>query len=92
VFQLIKNTLFSRSQSKEAAKNRLQVVLVQDRSGMNSEDMDKFRQEILGVISKYFTVDTNLLDIEWQRSDSSTALIINTPIKGKRKEKIAAVG
>jgi len=69
--------------SKSTAKNRLQMVLVQDRSGLSANEMDRFREEILGVISKYFVLENTSLDIEWQRSDISTALIINTPVVGR---------
>ncbi len=69
--------------SKKNAKNRLQMVLVQDRSGLSSEEMELFRKDIFDVVSRYFHVEKGNLGIEWQRSDSSTALIINTPVIGR---------
>lgn len=59
------------------------MVLVQDRSGMTARDMDFFKKDLLEVISKYFIVETKSLQIEWQRSDSATALVINTPVTGR---------
>jgi len=35
------------------------------------------------VIGKYFTIENTSLDVEWKRTDSETALVINTPIVGK---------
>lgn len=64
------------------------MVLVQDRSGLTSEEMDLFRRDIVDVISRYFMVDKKSLEIEWQRSDASTALIINTPVVGRTREKV----
>ena len=94
MLELIKTRLFGKGLSKQTAKNRLQMVLVQDRSGLSSEEMDLFRREIVDVIAKYFMLDKKSLEIEWQRSDSSTALIINTPVVGRSREKmkIAAAG
>lgn len=79
------------SSSKRTAKNRLQMVLVQDRSGLTSQDMDDFKKDLLEVISKYFMLDQKDIDIEWQREDNCTALIINTPVNGRREEKKVAI-
>jgi cell division topological specificity factor len=83
VFDNLKTLIWGKSLSKKTAKNRLQMVLVQDRSGLNSKDMDFFKKDLLEVISKYFVVETKSLQVEWKRSDSTTALVINTPITGK---------
>jgi cell division topological specificity factor len=92
VFEQIRSKLFGKNLSNATAKNRLQMVLVQDRSGLSSQDMENFRADLLGVISKYFVLERKSLEIEWQRSDSSTALIINTPVavKSRGALKVAA--
>jgi len=87
VLQLIKERLLGRTFSKQTAKNRLQMVLVQDRSGLNPQEMDLFRKDLLEVISRYFMVEKKELEIEWQRNDCSTALLINTPVVGRKAEK-----
>lgn len=71
--------------STESAKNRLQMVLIQDRSGISQTEMDSFKKDLLDVISKYFVLEVNALNVEWQRTSNATALVINTPIKGKMK-------
>lgn len=76
-------SIFGKGPSTSAAKNRLQMVLVQDRSGMSSSDMEGFKGEILGVISKYFLIEQKDLDVSWERNDLQTALVINTPITGR---------
>lgn len=81
----------AQKSSKSTAKNRLQMVLVQDRSGLTSQDMDNFKKDLLAVIARYFVVDQKTIEIEWQREDNCTALIINTPVQGKREEKKVAV-
>ena len=81
------------SASKDIAKNRLQMVLVQDRSGLTSQNMEDFKKDIIEVISRYFTLEQKDINIEWQREDSCTALIINTPIIGKHdEEELVAAG
>ena len=70
------------------------MVLVQDRSGLSSDDMENFKKDLLGVISKYFTIEKQNLEIDWERSDNETALVINTPIHGRliatQKQQVAA--
>lgn len=71
--------------SKTTAKNRLEMVLVQDRSGLSAPEMELFQKDLLAVIEKYFTLEDKDLSVEWQRNDSSTALVINTPVCGRNK-------
>jgi cell division topological specificity factor MinE len=61
------------------------MVLVQDRSGMSSADMEDFKSELLDVIAKYFLIERKHLDVTWERSDFETALVINTPVTGRLK-------
>jgi cell division topological specificity factor len=96
VFSKIIKKIFSGSFSKYAAKNRLQMVLTQDRTGLSSNDMEAFRKDLLAVISTYFVIENNQLDIQWDKKDSTTALIINTPVMvrtitgGKMKKAVGA--
>lgn len=88
MFKELKEKFFGRGASKWAAKNRLQMVLVQDRSGLTTQDMEGFQKELLAVISKYFVLESNALNVEWQRSENTTALIINTPIIGRPQPEV----
>jgi len=93
LFKNISQLVFGKTQSKVPAKNRLQMVLVQDRSGLTSTEMELFKKDLMEVIGKYFTIENRAVDVEWKRSDSETALVINTPVIGKlravQKEAVA---
>ena len=75
--------LFRKKLSYQTAKNRLQMVLVQDRSGLSTEEMDLFKKDLLEVISKYFHIENAALQVEWEREQNETALVINTPVVGR---------
>lgn len=75
--------LFGKKLSYQTAKNRLQMVLVQDRSGLTNEEMDLFKKDLLEVIAKYFHIESAALQVEWEREKNETALVINTPVTGR---------
>lgn len=91
MFTKLKSLLFNDKFSHETAKNRLQMVLVQDRSGLSSQDMDFFKKDLIEVIQKYFVLERNSLDVEWQREQGCTALVINTPVMSRPKSPKQAV-
>lgn len=84
--------------SKDAAKERLHLVLMQDRANVSADFLDLMRQEIIDVIKKYIEVDENEIDVRLtnkQNADGTTgapALYANIPIvnikqEAKEKEK-----
>ena len=85
MFKTLSQRIFGKKFSNTTAKNRLQLVLVQDRSGWTAQDMDNFKRDLVNVISNYFVLERKQLDVEWERTDATTALIINTPIVGRHK-------
>lgn len=75
-----------QGKSKEAAKERLQLVLTQDRANVSADFLDLMRQEIIEVIKKYIDVDENAIDVRLankSNEDGTTgapALYANIPI------------
>jgi len=61
---------------------------------MSSQEMEMFRKELLDVIRKYFVIESKSLDVNWERNEEETALVINTPVTGRLKAapKRAAAG
>ena len=61
----ILNRLLGRRKpsSREIAKDRLQLVLVQDRVNISPEKMSALKDELITVISKYVEIDQDGIDI-----------------------------
>ena len=79
--------LFSRGQeSKNIAKERLRLVLIQDRSSMSPELMEQLKNELIAVISKYVEIDTEEIDVSLNREDNSVALVANIPVKQIKRQ------
>lgn len=78
---------FKRKNSGEVAKDRLKFVLVSDRANCSPEVMEKIKNDIINVISKYMEIDTDALDIQITQTESEgdngkvPALYANIPIK-----------
>lgn len=78
--------------NKDEAKERLHLVLMQDRANVSADFLDMMKQEIIDVIKKYIDVDENDIDVRLtnkQNSDGTTgapALYANIPIKSIKNE------
>ncbi len=72
--------------SKDAAKERLHLVLMQDRANVSADFLELMKQEIIEVIKKYIEVDEKEIDVRLtnKENDDGTngapALYANIPI------------
>ena len=91
-FKNIKKIDKSDNNSKDAAKERLHLVLMQDRANVSADFLDLMKQEIIDVIKKYIEVDENSIDVRLtnkQNADGTTgapALYANIPIVNIKQE------
>lgn len=78
---------FKKKGSSETAKNRLKLAIVSDRNSCSPEIMERIRQDIIGVLSKYMDIDFDGLDIQITQTEAEDgngtvpALFANIPIK-----------
>lgn len=71
--------------SRGQAKERLQLILVHDRSSISPEMLENIKQRIMDVIGEFLEIDEAGLVIDFEQSDEATALITNIPIKSVRR-------
>ena len=71
--------------SKQAAKDRLKLVLMQDRASVSPYFFEMMKKEIIDVIKKYIEIDEESLEVELTRGVEvgleGPALYANIPIK-----------
>ena len=78
--------------SKDAAKERLHLVLMQDRANISADFLALMKQEIIEVIKKYIEVDENAIDVRLtnkSNDDGTTGapvLYANIPIMSVKEE------
>ena len=89
--ELVSDTTAS-SASKEAAKERLQLVLLQDRANVSADFLELMKQEMVDVIKKYIVVEEDTIDVRIinQENDDGTqgapSLCANIPILNIRND------
>lgn len=81
------SNLFNRNKSSTVAKDRLQVVLMHDRTDLSPELMESLRKDIIEVIRNYVEIDENRIELELEREDRSVALVANIPVKTVRRRR-----
>ena len=95
IINFFKNVWKSQNEqlkSKDAAKERLQLVLMQDRANVSADYLDLMKQEIIEVIKKYIDVDENAIDVRLTNTaneDGTTgapALYANIPIVSVKED------
>ena len=80
------------SNSKEAAQERLHLVLMQDRANVSADFLELMKQEIIEVIKKYIDVDESAIDVRLTNKENgdgtngAPALYANIPILNIKNE------
>lgn len=82
-------SLNSKPTPKDVAKDRLKLILIHDRGEIEPDVIEKIKEEILEVISKYIDIQPDDVEISVNKSadeegESGSALIANIPIKNVR--------
>lgn len=78
--------------SKDTAKERLHLVLMQDRANVSADFLEMMKQEIIDVIKKYITVDESEIDVRLTNktnedgTSGAPALYANIPIVSIKNE------
>ena len=91
-FKRLKKAEEKNVPSKDTAKERLHLVLMQDRANVSADFLELMKQEIIEVIKKYIDVDENDIDVRLTNrtnEDGTTgapALYANIPIAGIKEE------
>jgi cell division topological specificity factor len=80
--------LFGRAEpsSRDIAKDRLRLVLVQDRVNLSAEKMNELKDELIKVISKYVEIDRDGIEISLSQSARQSQLTANIPVLGARQK------
>jgi len=89
VLNLFKQTETKEENAKDVACNRLRVVLMQDRTNLTPELLQRMRKELIELLSKYVEMDKDALELNLDQEDGQMALMLSIPvIRAKDEEEI----
>ena len=75
--------------SKSVAHNRLNLVLMQDRTNLTPKVLEQMRGEMIDLLSKYLEMDKELLELNFEQEGDQVALMLSIPvIRAKDEEEI----
>ncbi len=81
-------TFFQRGNqptSREAAKQRLQLVLVHDRNQIEPGMLELIKDEIIAVISKHLDIDRSGVQVNFTEGERESKLVADIPLSPKRQ-------
>jgi cell division topological specificity factor len=73
--------------SAKSAKERLQFVLIHDRTDLTPAALDAMKDELIAVISKYVDIDPNNVHIDINHEGRTQRLLADIPLRvtGRRR-------
>ena len=70
----------SRRRSAESAKERLQLVLIHDRSGLSPGKLEALKDEIIDAISRHVEIDSAGVEINLTKERDQQRLVADIPL------------
>jgi cell division topological specificity factor len=83
----IDRLLGRRRKSAYQAKERLQLVLVHDRTNLTTSALEALKDELIEVISRHIDIDPQAVTIEMSKDGREQRLIADIPIRGPKRRR-----
>ena len=72
--------------AKDVACKRLRVVLMQDRTNLTPELLQRMRKELVELLSKYVEMDKEALELNFEQEGEQMALMLSIPVVRAKDE------
>ena len=70
-----------KTKSADQAKDRLKLVLINDRTDLSSEELEVLKNELLEVISRHIEIDPASVNITMSQEGREQRLLADIPLK-----------
>jgi cell division topological specificity factor len=81
MFEWLDRVLGQKQHSADQAKQRLKLVLIHDRTDFAPGQMEKLKNELLQVISKYIEIDPTSVNISMMQEGREQRLVADIALK-----------
>ncbi len=72
---------FSHKRSADSAKERLQLVLIHDRTDLTPAELNALKDELLEVISRHVDIDPAAVQIQLTHDGRTQRLVADVPLR-----------
>ena len=79
--------LFGKKNSAESAKERLQLVLIHDRTDLTPAELDSLKDDLLAAISRHVEIEPESVQIGVEHDGRSQRLVADIPIKSAARRR-----
>ena len=73
--------LLGKKTSADSAKERLQLVLIHDRTDLTPSELEALRDDLVATISRHIEIDVNSMQFGLEHDGRSQRLVADIPIK-----------
>ena len=73
--------LFGRKKSANSAKERLQLVLIHDRTDLSSAQLEALKDDLIATISRHIDIDPTAVSINVAQDGRQQRLVADIPLK-----------
>jgi cell division topological specificity factor len=84
--RLFGRTPAEKDNSRVAARDRLQVALVGDRSSVAPRLMDSVRRDLIEVLNRYMEIDVQLMTMEIKNENKAVSLEAMVPVRRIKRQ------
>ena len=77
--------LFGRKSSADNAKERLQLVLIHDRTDLTPAELDSLKDDLIETISRHVEIDAEAMQFGVEHDGRSQRLVADIPLKPARR-------
>lgn len=77
--------LLGRKNSADNAKERLQLVLIHDRTDLTPAELDSLKDDLIAAISRHVEIDVQSMQIGVEHDGRSQRLVADIPLKAARR-------
>ena len=77
----ILDKLLGKKNSADSAKERLQLVLIHDRTDLTPAELDSLRDDLIATISRHVEIDVTAMQFGMEHDGRSQRLVADIPIK-----------
>jgi cell division topological specificity factor len=79
--------LFGRKKSANSAKERMQLVLIHDRTDMTSAELEALKDDLIATISRHIDIDPMAVRINMAQEGREQRLVADIPLKSATRRR-----